>query len=244
MGMAGGAASLLRDHLDPASGFNLAYAVNAIAMPMIGGMTWWLGPVIGAVLPRRQRAGRDGDDFVDPQSADRRLAADGIRDFRAQRHGWPVERRKRATRDERDPAPGRATRQALRRLRRANDESISTCAKASGSASSVRTASGKSTLVNCISARCGTRRPGAFRRRDVNGAARLYAPRPARHRRSFQLPRPFRSHDAGAESSRIPLLYTVNARAGKHLSRQITPARPNSAARGARRQGRHAGRAT
>jgi branched-chain amino acid transport system permease protein len=37
-------------YLDPASGFSLNYAVNAIAMPLIGGTGSWLGPVIGAVL--------------------------------------------------------------------------------------------------------------------------------------------------------------------------------------------------
>jgi branched-chain amino acid transport system permease protein len=37
-------------YLDPTSGFSLNYAVNAIAMPLIGGTGSWLGPVIGAVL--------------------------------------------------------------------------------------------------------------------------------------------------------------------------------------------------
>ena len=37
-------------YLDPASGFSLNYAVNAIAMPLIGGTGSWLGPVVGAVL--------------------------------------------------------------------------------------------------------------------------------------------------------------------------------------------------
>ncbi len=37
-------------YLDPASGFNLQYAVNAIAMPLIGGTTSWVGPVLGAIL--------------------------------------------------------------------------------------------------------------------------------------------------------------------------------------------------
>jgi hypothetical protein len=37
-------------YLDPTSSFNLAYAVNAVAMPVIGGMTSWIGPVIGAIL--------------------------------------------------------------------------------------------------------------------------------------------------------------------------------------------------
>jgi branched-chain amino acid transport system permease protein len=31
-----------------ASGFSLNYAVNAIAMPLIGGTSSWLGPVVGA----------------------------------------------------------------------------------------------------------------------------------------------------------------------------------------------------
>src|SRR5262249_61333821 len=35
---------------DPASGFSLNYAVNAIAMPLIGGTSSWLGPLVGAVL--------------------------------------------------------------------------------------------------------------------------------------------------------------------------------------------------
>ena len=34
----------------PSSGFSLNYAVNAIAMPLIGGTSSWLGPVVGAVL--------------------------------------------------------------------------------------------------------------------------------------------------------------------------------------------------
>jgi len=50
MGMAGAPLPYYVTYLDPASGFNLAYAVNSIAMPLIGGTTGWLGPVIGAVL--------------------------------------------------------------------------------------------------------------------------------------------------------------------------------------------------
>jgi len=48
MGMAG--APLPYYVTDPASSFNLSYAVNSVAMPLIGGMTSWVGPVIGAVL--------------------------------------------------------------------------------------------------------------------------------------------------------------------------------------------------
>ena len=36
--------------IEPSAAFNLSYAVNSIAMPLIGGMTSWLGPLIGAVL--------------------------------------------------------------------------------------------------------------------------------------------------------------------------------------------------
>jgi len=50
MGMAGAPLPYYVTYLDPSSGFSLAYAVNAIAMPLIGGTASWLGPVIGAVL--------------------------------------------------------------------------------------------------------------------------------------------------------------------------------------------------
>jgi branched-chain amino acid transport system permease protein len=50
MGMAGAPLPFYVTYLDPASGFSLNYAVNAIAMPLIGGTGSWLGPVIGAVL--------------------------------------------------------------------------------------------------------------------------------------------------------------------------------------------------
>jgi branched-chain amino acid transport system permease protein len=50
MGMAGAPLPYYVGYLDPASGFNLAYAVNSIAMPVIGGTTTWIGPLIGAIL--------------------------------------------------------------------------------------------------------------------------------------------------------------------------------------------------
>ena len=50
MGMAGAPLPYYVTYLDPASGFSLSYAVNTIAMPLIGGTSSWLGPVIGAVL--------------------------------------------------------------------------------------------------------------------------------------------------------------------------------------------------
>ena len=50
MGMAGAPLPYYVTYLDPTSSFNLAYAVNSVAMPVIGGMTNWIGPVIGALL--------------------------------------------------------------------------------------------------------------------------------------------------------------------------------------------------
>ena len=50
MGVAGAPFTLYVGFVEPSSAFNLIYAVNAIAMPMIGGATTWLGPLIGALL--------------------------------------------------------------------------------------------------------------------------------------------------------------------------------------------------
>jgi branched-chain amino acid transport system permease protein len=37
-------------YLQPSSTFGLDYAVNSIAMPLIGGTTTWIGPLVGALL--------------------------------------------------------------------------------------------------------------------------------------------------------------------------------------------------
>jgi branched-chain amino acid transport system permease protein len=50
MGMAGAPFPYYIGFLEPSSAFGLAYAVNAIAMPMIGGTTSWVGPLLGALL--------------------------------------------------------------------------------------------------------------------------------------------------------------------------------------------------
>ena len=50
LGVAGAPFPYYVTYVEPASAFNLDYAVNALAMPMIGGTTTWAGPVIGAVL--------------------------------------------------------------------------------------------------------------------------------------------------------------------------------------------------
>jgi branched-chain amino acid transport system permease protein len=50
MGMAGAPFPYYIGYVEPTSTFGLAYAVNSIAMPMIGGTTSWIGPLIGAIL--------------------------------------------------------------------------------------------------------------------------------------------------------------------------------------------------
>jgi branched-chain amino acid transport system ATP-binding protein len=77
--------------------------------------------------------------------------------------------------------------------------------------------SGKSTLVNCI---CGTlhNETGSVRFAG-EGLDGLTAHQRTRRglARSFQLPRPFGSLSL-AENLRIPILYSVNARHGRHLT--------------------------
>jgi branched-chain amino acid transport system permease protein len=50
MGMAGAPFPYYIGYLQPSSTFGLDYAVNSIAMPLIGGTTGWVGPLIGALL--------------------------------------------------------------------------------------------------------------------------------------------------------------------------------------------------
>jgi branched-chain amino acid transport system permease protein len=50
MGMAGAPFPYYIGFLQPSSAFGLDYSVNSIAMPLIGGTTSWVGPLIGAIL--------------------------------------------------------------------------------------------------------------------------------------------------------------------------------------------------
>ena len=50
MGMAGAPFPYYIGYVEPASTFGLPYAVNSIAMPLIGGTTVWFGPLIGSIL--------------------------------------------------------------------------------------------------------------------------------------------------------------------------------------------------
>lgn len=50
MGVAGAPFPYYLTLVEPSSAFSLDYAVNSLAMPMIGGTTTWIGPIVGAVL--------------------------------------------------------------------------------------------------------------------------------------------------------------------------------------------------
>jgi branched-chain amino acid transport system permease protein len=50
MGMAGAPFPYYITYLEPNSAFSMDYSINSIAMALIGGMTHWIGPIIGAVL--------------------------------------------------------------------------------------------------------------------------------------------------------------------------------------------------
>ena len=41
---------MYQSFVEPASAFNLTYSVSALAMPIIGGTSHWIGPVLGALL--------------------------------------------------------------------------------------------------------------------------------------------------------------------------------------------------
>lgn len=50
MGAAGAPFPMYMSFIEPVSAFSLNYSVSALAMPIIGGTSSWIGPVIGAVL--------------------------------------------------------------------------------------------------------------------------------------------------------------------------------------------------
>ncbi len=50
MGMAGATFPHFLSYVEPTGVFSLSYTVNSIAMPLIGGMQSWAGPLLGALL--------------------------------------------------------------------------------------------------------------------------------------------------------------------------------------------------
>ncbi len=61
MGMAGAPLPYYVTYLDPSSGFSLAYAVNGVAMPLVGGTSSLAGLKIHMVLLSSAVYGRHGD---------------------------------------------------------------------------------------------------------------------------------------------------------------------------------------
>ena len=86
MGVAGAPLPYYSGYLNPEAAFSLAYAVNAIAMPLIGGAGTWAGPVIGAVLLGALQQAATVTISSAAQPLDRRLDAGGLRGARAARH--------------------------------------------------------------------------------------------------------------------------------------------------------------
>ena len=50
MGAAGAPMPMYLSFIEPASTFNLSYTISALGGSIIGGMSHWLGPIIGALL--------------------------------------------------------------------------------------------------------------------------------------------------------------------------------------------------
>jgi branched-chain amino acid transport system permease protein len=50
MGVAGAPMPMYLSYIEPTSIFNLSYSISALGMPIIGGTSHWMGPLIGAIL--------------------------------------------------------------------------------------------------------------------------------------------------------------------------------------------------
>jgi branched-chain amino acid transport system permease protein len=50
MGAAGAPMPMYLSFIEPASTFNLSYTIGALGSAIIGGMSHWLGPIVGAIL--------------------------------------------------------------------------------------------------------------------------------------------------------------------------------------------------
>ena len=213
MGMAGAPFPYYIGYLQPASAFGLEYAVNSIAMPMIGGTTSWIGPLVGSILlgSLQQIATVTISSAVN--LLDRRSAAGRLRHHRAQRPG----RAGAGT-----PARAEEAMSALLHVDNISKrfggfvalDGIDLEVQAGERLGLIGpNGSGKSTLVNCI---CGTLQNETGNVRFDGQALDGLAAHQRTHRglaRSFQLPRPFHSMNL-ADNLRIPLLYTVHARLG------------------------------
>ncbi len=232
MGMAGAPFPYYIGYLQPSSTFGLDYAVNSIAMPLIGGTTSWVGPLIGTILlgSLQQIATVTISSAVNLLLVGVILVAfvivapNGIIGLcapllaaQAGRFRRPPPRRDRCARI------GAMTDSAMTDLLEVDDlgkrfggfvalENITLNVPAGERLGLIGpNGSGKSTLVNCI---CGTlqNEQGSVRfdGRAVDGLAAHQRTRMGLSR-SFQLPRPFVSLSL-LDNIRIPLLYAVASR--------------------------------
>ena len=211
MGMAGAPFPYYIGYLQPSSAFGLEYAVNSIAMPMIGGTTSWVGPLIGAILlgTLQQVATVTISSAVNLLIVGLLLvgfviiAPNGIVGLVAA-----------AARGKDEVMPLLEVQDLSKRFGGfVALDGIDARASTQGERVGLigPNGSGKSTLVNCI---CGTltNETGTVRFDGEAMEGLLTHERTRRGlARSFQLPRPFASLTV-AENLRVPLLYTVNAR--------------------------------
>jgi branched-chain amino acid transport system permease protein len=194
MGMAGAPYPYYIGYVEPSGTFGLQYAVNSIAMPMIGGTTTWAGPLIGRQLAARRRVTRR------------------LRHHRAQGNYRPGPRLAARER-EAMTAPLLEVKGVGKRFGGfVALESIDLDVQPGERLGLIGpNGSGKSTLVNCV---CGTLHNDTG---TVRFAGLPLDGLPAHKRthiglaRSFQLPRPFMSLSV-ADNLRVPLLYTVRRR--------------------------------
>ena len=163
MGMAGAPLPYYVTYLDPSSSFNLAYAVNSVAMPADRRHDQLDRSGDRRDPARHDPAGRDRDDLIGAEPVDRRAAPDPLRHHRPERHRRAGRRRGGGGgpgRDRRRPPTDSGARslcrqrggQAVRRVRRARKHRAQ---RRAGERLGLigPNGSGKSTLVNCL---CGT----------------------------------------------------------------------------------------
>ena len=229
MGMAGAPLPFYNSYVNPDSAFAIGYTVNAMAMPLVGGMQNWLGPVVGAVLLGLASTARGRLHLVVRQPGADRAGVHGVcRSGAARAHRSLSIRGGQGRRAMNAPLLHvQRCRQALRRLRRAARASRSVVAPGERVGLIGPNGSGKSTFVNCLG--------GAFARHDgavaFDGAPLRAASRPIRRARlglarTFQLPRPFASLTV-LENVEVPLALPwrrgrpdVGARAGPPRTRR------------------------